>query len=164
LLVRYYNYARPYHEQLFQLWSSRLLREPFLYSYHPYEYEATGLIVDFAEEEVGDLTAHTYPEHNNISWGYSCGWFFSRSIIYFIYDENHSYDKKVNLFRNSKVGLVMYLKILWCELKHQTTSFVTHRENLDIYTPYFLGFAAILSYLFSSPLASLITELTNLTH
>lgn len=28
LLVRYYSYAQPYHEELFEFWSSRMLKDP----------------------------------------------------------------------------------------------------------------------------------------
>lgn len=164
LLIRYYSYASSYHDQLFQLWSSRLLRDPILFLNNPHVPQPTGLIIDLAEKEVGDLTAYTYPEHNHISWRYYCGWFFSRSIIYSISDQYDSYDKKINLFSNTDVSFCLYFKILWCEFKHQTTSFIKHRENLDIYTPYFLASAAIGSYIFSAELQLLISQVSVLLH
>lgn len=162
LMVRYYNYARPYHKELFDMWTSRLLKDNFLYSLDLHEHEEFGIVPSLAVQTLRmDLRQFRYQKDNSISWKYECNGFFSRSIIFSITDEHDSFEQKVGIFKNVKFS--EYLLILRKELKYQIKSYLIHREILDIYTPYFLGFVGILSYVFSSSLAILIAELSNLT-
>ncbi|WP_417535224.1 hypothetical protein [Methylophaga sp.] len=173
LILRYYNYARPYHDELLQLWSSRMLKEPFFYYLEPLDnddfpsvFEDKGLIIEILEKELSEpYIAYKNRDHQYASWRYSCNGIFSRSISFnLIHDSYGHYVRTIKLNTHSLVNTRSYLKILWLELKYQTKSFITHRENLDIYTPYFLASAAIGSYIFSAELQLLISQVSVLLH
>ncbi|MCV5887514.1 hypothetical protein OFN71_30370, partial [Escherichia coli] len=58
------------------------------------------------------------------------------------------------------LGFRVYTKFLWLEAKEQVSSFFTYRENLDILTPYALGFLAIASYYFNTELMQILQFMT----
>lgn len=86
LLLRYYNYAIPYHEKLYTLWTKRMLREGFFSSYDQYSDDRTGLIVDLKPSGLSFQEVE-HDEHSDWSCDYHCGWFFSRYLIFDWYDE-----------------------------------------------------------------------------
>lgn len=145
LLIRYYNYAIPYHDKLFVSWSSRMLKEPFFSDYNYHEHEYYGLTADLTPKEL-NLYEEGQPEQFSWEYKYNCRFFLARYFEYSWEDTNDFYTKKINLF--DSVTKLQYLKIMGYELKYQTASFFTHREYLDIYTPYILGIFSILSYFF----------------
>jgi hypothetical protein len=156
LLIRYYSYARKYHEKLFKLWSSRMLKEPFFHSFDIEEEKELGLLVKIAEKDFNlDMYSIRHSENQNISWEYQHGFLFKRYINYDVSTEHDFYpNQKVNLF--DKVGYRDLFKILGYEAKYQISSFIAHPEDLDVYTPYLLGFAALISYIFNEKLQTLL--------
>lgn len=145
LLIRYYNYAKPYHDELYKLWSSRMLSEPFFYQACPHSDDVTGLIYDVQPKGI-DIDDH--PEkHVSYSWSYKCSFPFRRHIVYTWSDDHDNGDISVSLF--GKIDNEKYLKVVKLELKYRFSSFFTHRENLDILAPYMIGAAAFFSFIFS---------------
>lgn len=158
LMIRYYNYAKPYHNQLYTLWSERLLDEPFFFSQNPHEPEdAYGLVAESSADEI----LHRYRE-DEFYWSYSyqCKSPFRRYLV-------HSWGSKLDYDGNvesinilMKFGINKYLTALYLEAIEQSKSFFTHRENLDILAPYMLGGLAIASYYFNAELMELLQLLT----
>lgn len=144
LLIRYYNYAKPYHDELYKLWSSRMLELPFFIQVCRYSDDVTGLIYDVQPEGVGIGELHD--DNVTYDWSYKCYFPFRRYINYVWQDEHDYGDKETKLFGN--INHRKYLMVLWLELKYQFLSFFTHRENLDILAPYMLGVVAICSFFF----------------
>jgi len=146
LLLRYYNYACKYHQQLYINWSTRLLRDSFFshaLDSHGYEY---GGVIHEVNSKV-DIDALRY-EGCEYKCTYKCEYIFIRRVVYNWYDEsNDDYrEEEVNI---SKLN---YVKALRLEAKYQLDSFIKHRENLDIIAPYILGILAISSYFFNGQL------------
>jgi hypothetical protein len=140
LLIRYYNYACKYHQQLYKLWSDRLINDDFFIYSHPYEQEYSGIIFDlqpkgFNVDEV---------RQDGGAWGfrYECRWLFLRKINYWWHDRHAEHDISV------RVGWRNYFKVLVLESRYQFMGFFSHRENLDIVAPYVLGILAISSFVF----------------
>ncbi|MFK5915555.1 MAG: hypothetical protein QM484_14405 [Woeseiaceae bacterium] len=156
LLIRYFNYARPYHLKLYKIWTSRMLRKNYFIYYCPYSLDVDGLIMDLVPEEM-NIDAIQNDERCSWSYEYHCRWFFRRYIDYSWNDENADHSKLVSLFK--KTGFLDYLKILKYEATYRITGYFTHRENLDIVGPYILGASAITSYVFSEKFNLLITYL-----
>ncbi|MGX9457840.1 hypothetical protein ACWU37_12755 [Photobacterium damselae subsp. damselae] len=158
LMVRYYNYAKPYHDILYNLWTKRLLSHSFFFTQNPYELEdINGLVADSSAEEISAC----YRE-DDFYWSYTyrCRWLFRRDIVH-RWGSRQDYEdnvNSVNIF--TKFGTLTYLKTLYLEAIEQGRSFFTHRENLDILAPYMLGSLAIASYYFNAELMDLLLFLT----
>lgn len=159
LMIRYYNYAKPYHDKLYHLWTERLLHHSDFYSHNPHEYEEVGgLVGDSRREEIG----HRLREEDfHWSYSYKCKWFFRRYIVHEWGSYQHEDDDNSDLANiYSEFGLRAYLKALRLEAIEQFRSFFTHRENLDILAPYMLGCLAIASYYFNAELMDLLKFIT----
>lgn len=156
LLIRYYSYARKYHEKLFMLWSSRMLNEPFFYRFDIEEEKELGLLVEIAEKEFNvNMYSVRRSENESISWKYKLGFLFKRYISYDVSTVHDFYpDQKISL--NDGVSFKDFFKILSYETRYQINSFIAHPEDLDIYTPYLLGISALLSYVFNDKLQILL--------
>ncbi len=133
LMLRYYNYAQPYHERLYRIWTKRMLgMPPFYYSDDPF---------DGVEGDISALRLKTRidpdVEWSKISMRFSCKLIYRRYVRFEWWDGygDHREDVDVN-FRK-------YWKY---ELKYQFESLSKHRENLDIIAPYIVGVVALLSY------------------
>lgn len=145
LMIRYFNYARSYHSELFRLWSDRMLKHPYFFSQCYHSDEMNGLVAEKFPNE-SNFSALPYAadqmEERNHSWSYKCSFPFIRKLSYSWSDQYDFYNRDVF------VGWKGYLKVFGFEIKYQLESFFTHRANLDIYTPYILGCLAISSYFF----------------
>ena len=141
LLIRYYTYAHSYHEELYKLWSSRMLRDRNIFLYH-----------HEAEEVIGHL------KHAINVWGgdepgiqaskYHVTGIFKRGLLY--PTEHHheggidEYDELISLTNfTSEWKISDYLKLLVYEFKYQLLAFFKYRENLDLVGPYIFGLIAI---------------------
>lgn len=145
LMVRYFNYAKPYHVELFRLWSDRMMHHPYFLSRCHHSYEASGLIAEkFPNESRFDEVpfAGDDLEETGHEWSYKCFPPFVRKLSFTWRDREDYYDEDVSIGREN------YLKVLGLEAKYQFASFFTHRENLDILAPYMLALVAISSYFF----------------
>jgi hypothetical protein len=158
LMLRYYNYAKPYHDKLYAIWTKRLGQQPFFYSSNPYGDEDSGIV---AMSRSSELDAHFHHNVRRWSFQYVCGWPFTRYIEqYWGYNDNEEEDRyeSVNVYK--KFGFKIYLMCLWFEAKEQVKSFFTHRENLDILSPYIIGWLAIASFYCSEHLSKLFEIIT----
>lgn len=174
LMIRYYNYARPYHNELYKAWSKRMLNDDYFYRYHDYINEAEGLIIDLRPENLRrDVNQHNC---NNLETKYRCSWLFGRHID-FTWFEEHGHEqwatvdlltikseetkKKDKTVKKNLINLKSYFKILFYELKYQAPSFFTHRENLDILAPYLLGCFSILSFICNEEIIEILKGFTS---
>ncbi|OEE82855.1 hypothetical protein OAI_00945 [Vibrio cyclitrophicus FF160] len=159
LMVRYYNYAKPYHDKLYLIWTQRLLSHPFFFLQNPHEPEDSIGIV--AESRCSELDANINHDIQRWDYYYQCGVPFTRYIVhYWGYNEHSDEDRmdKVNILK--RFGVALYFKTLYFEVIEQFRSFFTHRENLDILAPYMLGSLAIASYYFNAELMELLLFFT----
>ena len=141
LLVRYYNYAAPYHRQLYDVWTARMLADLYFYSYDYHGDSLSGLIKQLKPDGF-DFEHFRHEERLYWNYSYVCSGLFKRAIRHQWNDVNQDMDDLKSLGDN--VSICVYLHVLCLELKYQTSSFFVHRENLDIYSPYLLGALAII--------------------
>jgi hypothetical protein len=151
LIIRYYNYAKPYHEKLFRAWSDRMLDDGYFLNSDVETRELFGLVARKAPKGF-DIDGIPYGNEKLI-FIYKC-LFLRRELAYRCPTE-YGYEWKA-----VGIGFSNYLKVYRLELKYQLPSFFTHRENLDILAPYVLGVVAILSYFFHEQLQVALTFLS----
>jgi len=156
LMIRYYNYAKPYHYKLYSIWTERLLTNQFFFLSNPDEpVEAIGIVAD---SRCSELDARLHNDVRRWKHHYKCGLPFIRHIVhYWGYNDHEEEDRMDSVNIYTRFGLKVYLHSLWLEAKEQIRSFFTHRENLDILAPYMLGCLAIGSYYFNTELMSLLS-------
>jgi len=155
LMIRYYNYARPYHDELYNKWTDRMLSEPFFYSSNPNEHELAGIVMDRTPQKID--VDRIYYEQGSFDFKYKCSWLFVRKFTYiWTYSEQDDYQ-----VIDVRVGWRGYLKVLAYETKHQFKSYFTHRENLDILAPYLLGSIAIMSFVLNEEVIAIIKGFTS---
>jgi hypothetical protein len=169
LMIRYYNYARPYHDELYDTWTKRMLNDDYFYRYHDYAGESDGLIKDLYPENLRrDIDRHNC---NDLEKKYRCSWVLGRYVD-FTWSEEHGHEQctTANLMRikigdkkvtNSQINIKAYFKILSYEFKYQASSFFTHRENLDILSPYLLGCFSILSFIYNEEIIDILKGFTS---
>jgi len=153
LLIRYYNYAKPYHDKLFREWSDRMLRDSFFFWTDFHTDEFYGLIADLAPKEL-NMEAMQY-EGGKFDFYYQTS-FLKRKIVYSWSTQYYDPHKAV------EIELKNYPKVYWLEFKSRTSRYLNHRENLDILAPYFIGVLAISSYVFNSELSLVLNFLAEL--
>jgi hypothetical protein len=150
-LIRYYNYAAPYHRQLYEQWSKRMLSDPFFLHANPYEPDYRGLVIDLQPKgfDIENMN------HFSINWSlhYKRRLFIVSEIIFSWSGDYEEYYESV------WVGWRHASKVLRLEARYRIEALFKHRENLDIYTPYLLGFLAILSFAFNKHLQMLLNVL-----
>lgn len=144
LLIRYYNYARPYHDALYKAWTSEMLREYYFYDRCQYSDESYGLIAEHIEDHFNPQVVHNEDGSWNVS--YFCSGILTRSICYSWNDRHDHYVGYTNI--REKCGWAAYFKTLGFEIKYSFSKYFTQRENLDVLSPYFLGVFSIASYVF----------------
>lgn len=150
LMIRYYNYARPYHDELYKAWTKRMLDAPYFYARHPYEDEVAGLVMARVPECI-NIDAIRY-EEGSFQFTYKCSWLFIRKFSYTWADSKQDDYQEIDVY----VGWKSYFKVLFFEAKYQASSFFTHRENLDIIAPYLLGTFSIFSFIFSKEIIEIL--------
>ena len=150
LLIRYYNYAKPYHEKLFREWSDRMLKESYFHQSCHHSETVTGLVHDLAPKKAiaDQIDPWTWYKFHYESEIFKCG------IRYSWTDQHESHNEFVN------VGWKNYLKVMGYEVKYRILRYFNHRENLDILAPYALGVVAISSYVFHAQLQALLIFLS----
>lgn len=159
LMVRYYNYARQYHDELYKAWTERILKEPFLFSYCHESDRATGILVDKAPEKL-DFESVRHNNHGYWDFEYKCYGLFGREIHHLWSNDGQSDNRtSVNIFK--ELSFFTYFRILLPEFKHQASSFFIHRENLDIFAPYLLGVFSIFSFIFNKEIIEILKGFTS---
>jgi len=159
LTIRYYSYARKYHEELTGLWKKDFFKDHLILNVDYETREPSGLLVEAAPK--GFET--DYPNlgheemHTDWDWYYQSKWFFLR---YFVYEET---DRKVgqdpittwtNIF---SVSIQDYATAIRIELKHRFLGYFNYPENLDIQAPYLIAIASIASLIFQDELSAMLT-------
>jgi hypothetical protein len=142
-LLRYNNYARPYKDQLYSLWTNRLLDREEVYKPNPVIEEVDGYEVDLFP---ADYDLYTRAEYSKFALSYKCKFPFRR---YFVYKYGlHCLDNEsvVSLWDSKKI----YFNVLWLEYKERIKSITGHREFLDVYSPYFLASTACVLFILKS--------------
>jgi hypothetical protein len=159
LIIRYHNYAKPYHNQLYDVWVSRLLKNDLFDRQVGPDFEhKEGLLIESLPEE------YYYRFPNDLSWGtsYRRKVFFRRYIVHIVdvRNEHEEYYQTVPINVYSQFGLKTYLKVFVLEWKESIASFFQYREHLDILTPYLLGYGAIASYVLNQYLVSVLQQIS----
>ncbi len=150
LLIRYYNYAKPYHEKLFREWSDRMLDDKYFSWAEYHTNELHGLVSDMAPKGL-DIVAMQH-EGKSFNYHYKCD-YFRRKLVY-SWDSQYDYERE-----EVKICLENYFNVYRLEAKYQIESFFNHRENLDVLASYGLGFLAIFSYFFNDYLQIILNAL-----
>ncbi|QIZ76279.1 hypothetical protein [Ferrimonas lipolytica] len=142
LLIRYYTYAHHYHDELYKLWSSRMLKDRKIFHYHYEAERVDGLLANAVNVWGGD-------EPGIQASKYHVSGIFKRGLLY--PTEHHhedgvdEYEELISLTNfTSDWRREDYLKLLTYEFKYQCAAFFKYRENLDLVGPYFLGVAALI--------------------
>ncbi|MFM5007169.1 hypothetical protein ACEUB7_01415 [Aeromonas veronii] len=143
LLIRYYAYAHSYHEELYNLWSGRMLEDRNVFYYDVVMEDVRGLLgpaVEFSGSDEPGIQESKY---------YVSG-IFKRALIFPSYHidedgETHQFEELIKLTKfNDKWTRKKYIKLLSHELKYQSSAFFKYRENLDLIGPYVIGSLAIM--------------------
>lgn len=144
LFIRYFNYAQPYHAELFKLSSSRMISNYRIFNYSHEDEPIGGFLCDAIDVCCGDEPGLMKPR-------YVKSGFLKRSLAYNsrFFDERHGevyVTKHINLTKfTTNWTKAKYVKLLWIELKYRVSAFIYHREHLDILAPYFLAVVAVAS-------------------
>ncbi len=159
LIIRYHNYAKPYHDLLYDVWVARLFKN-YLFDRQvgPDFEDKEGLLIESLPEE------YYYRLPNDLSWrtSYQRKILFRRYILHTVdvRNEHEEYYQTLPINVYSHFGLKIYLKVFVLEWKESIASFFHHRENLDILTPYLLGYGAITSYVLKQHLVSVLQQIS----
>lgn len=153
LLIRYHNYARHYHDILYQIWSKELLRNISVNHYCEHFDELSGLLHEKYPDHF-DPENFRHSENITYSYDYECHGFFKRRFRYNWSDENSDNYDFIDI--GTLLGIQKYLMIIKIEFKCQFSRYFTHRENLDILAPYILGVIAIISFVFNKQFQSVL--------
>ncbi|HFQ5259266.1 hypothetical protein ACXHQJ_22160 [Vibrio vulnificus] len=144
LLVRYHNYAMPYHQRLYKLWTNRMLEDTDVF-YKDHEDEGVYGLLQGALLPVWD-DGHQQPS----GLGYTASGLLGRHLTYSVMVEGRHGDemqfRKIDLRNWTKDWNRMdFVKLIWVEFKYQVDGFVRHREHLDLIGPYLIGMLALMS-------------------
>jgi hypothetical protein len=143
LLIRYYAYAHSYHEELYNLWSGRMIGDRNVFYYNVVKQDVSGFLEPAVQVWGGD-------EPGIQESKYYVSGIFQRALVYPSYHtdesgETHKLEEMINLTKfNKKWTRRKYLKLFLYELKYQLSAFFKYRENLDLIGPYLIGSLAII--------------------
>ena len=149
LTVRYRNYAKPYHNELFLLWSERMMKNRDVFFYSHREEVVKGLLGDafdvFGGDEPG-IQNSTYVVSGFLRRGinYPAVWRCESEdgkLLEEYYDEYFSL-----LYFNKNWNALKYLRLLFTEFKYRLGAFINDREHFDVLSPYMFAGLAILSF------------------
>lgn len=153
LTLRYYGYAKSYHDQLFLFWSKRMLSDYRVFCYTPKEEDISGLLSKRIDIWPGDEPGIQSPN-------YKINGIFQRNLTYETkgYDEVHgeySYqsDIELNAYKD-KWNRKDYFELLSYEARYQLEALFKYRETLDLLFPYIISFIALFSFFVRSVLVS----------
>lgn len=161
LMVRYFSYAHIYQDELTKLWKEDFFRDPRIFAYNFESDSISGVLVQLAPEGfIDEYPNRGHPQlGKDWNWSYECKWFFRR---YFCYERVDTTIGEVDFWKQENIlfnSIQSYFLALRIELKHQAIGFMKYPENLDVKAPYFLGIAAILSFLFKTHLLIALDQL-----
>lgn len=165
ITIRHYSYAKPYHDELQNKWTKRLLDNPFFLSYDDQSDDLNGLVYEIQPSGFGlGDPEFGYNNNDSHSYGYSWGPPFSRSIYYSWYIESYGADVDAKKSIVKSAGLLNYFKAIRLEIKYQAQSLITDREYLDIFGPYLIAILAVVSFIFRSDMQSFVSMLMDISN
>lgn len=147
--LRYYSYSERYHNNLFSLWSSRLLSDRYIY----FVDEEGGVISGLLGKKVDIYPGDNYDVENPV---YLKSGFFKRKVGFKtssphdFYGEvyyKHYFD--LNEY-DSGWSSRDYRKLMVFELKYRVQAWFKYRETLDLVSPYVLAISAMIAFLVST--------------
>ena len=153
LLIRYNSYVHKYLGELYQQWTSDLLKRKYFRLYEEDYGESigsySGALVELVKDEINlNQVEHERP----LDWRaeYVCRAPFIRYISYNCREANgNEYDYKINILRQSPKT---YFRVLQQEVACQMSHLFLRREYLDIYAPYLVAVLSLSSFFFSDQL------------
>ena len=140
LLLRYRNYAYHYKKQLYPLWVSRMLSNPFFQSRDDQDTSISGYLMDYMPDKLKE-DFNSFPDFSRLSFNYRCRFLFRPEIIYSHYcggPDPEVYILKVKEYK---------WKIIYLDLKARFGQLINHRESLDIMTPTLIGYTAVVFFI-----------------
>lgn len=148
LSIRYFGYAREYHNKLFEFWSSRMLNDYRLLHFDRESNDFTGLLSHAINVYPGDEPGVLEPS-------YETSGILKRKLSYtaesidingniYLYSEFIDLNKFSQNWTFSK-----FFQLLRIEASYQLEAFVKSRENLDLYFPYVVSFLAVIAFIFN---------------
>jgi hypothetical protein len=140
LMLRYRNYAHRYKKQLYQLWVSRMLSNPFFQVRDDQDTSISGYLMDYMPEKLKENFSD-FPNVSNLSFDYRCRFLFRPEIIYSHYCGGPDPEEYVLKVKEHK------WIIIWLDLKARFGQLINHRESLDILTPSLIGYTAIVFFI-----------------
>ncbi|MBB1336596.1 hypothetical protein [Pseudoalteromonas sp. SR44-2] len=153
LTLRYYGYAKSYHDQLYLFWTKRMLSDYRVFCYTPKEEEINGLLGKRIDIWPGDEPGIQSPN-------YKIKGIFQRNLTYEAteHDEHdggyyYQNDIELNTYKD-EWGRKDYFKLLSYEAKYQLEALFKYRETLDLLFPYIISFIALSSFFVRSILIS----------
>lgn len=146
-IVRYYAYSEIYRNELFNIWSKKLINDPTVYYYDQQKEEVKGLVEKAVDVWGGDEPGLVEPEYRRIG-------LLKRVIVYPTKEEDPEhgiiyFKRYINLNKyDSNWKRKDFLLLLWIELRYRASAWVAQRETLDLVAPYLLAFAALAAFFY----------------
>ena len=140
LLLRYRNYAYRYKKQLYQLWVSRMLSNPFFQVRDDQDTSISGYLMDYMPDKLKE-DFNSFPDFSRLRFDYRCRFLFRPEIIYQNYSGGP--DPEVYILRVKEHKW----KVVWLDLKARFGQLINHREPLDIMAPTLIGYTAIVFFI-----------------
>lgn len=147
LMIRYFSYAKKYHDDLTELWKKDLMNDHEIANFDYEGREAFGLAYKKAPEWFHTELDLARQENISQHVSYLCAFPFRRYFVYSSYYEDHDHEREEPVSILSALGFRDYIKILGKELRYQSLSFIKYPEFLDIYAPYMIGITAVITYI-----------------
>ncbi len=146
LMIRYYNYAKDYHDRLYTLWTDRLTDDDFYCFY----------IDDIHDGEPEGLISRIIPnniKHNPLTHDDKHKDFFNYQHNYHsgIFQRYVQFTTSIKGYEDSPRIHKEKRMVLWLDIKYRYSRFFTHRENLDIHAPYWIATLALISHFIDLP-------------
>lgn len=140
-LIRYMNYARPYTDQISNLWTKRLINRPQFFSRCPFSDSVSGYEVDMFPSTGYD----TFLDHKFLYTSYKCRFPLIRSLVYEYGEQPPGENTKEVYFSLFKPR--RYFNVLWLEFRERLKNLISHREFLDVFSAYFMAYFALTSFI-----------------
>jgi len=158
LLIRYYSYARQYHDELTEIWKKDFMYDDRV-NYREESGELSGLMEKKAPEGY-KKSQYDYTHndtHNDTHWSefYTSKYLVLRYFEYIEFDPTNSFIDELHTINILKdIGVRAYFIVLKIEWKNRILGLIKCPENLDIRAPYLLGLTALLSLIHQAQLQS----------
>lgn len=148
LMLRYYSHASKYHQQTFETWSEKFMRDTLMIRCCEHSDQMSGLLIELGPK---NLDLNELLQDNNgsfIDWKLQRNFIFNSSIIYDQINRGHPIpDFEVSILELWKDRKRDYFKVLRCMFKHWLAEVIHSPGVLYLYSPYLIGIAALVSFI-----------------